>query len=316
MTRHVLIAALLLAAAGTLVLMEKPARVQANAAVPDTVPAEAVEALRQGRYLRASLILRDYLASSADSTPSALLVTARAEAGWGDWEMVERLLAGRDWLDSLSSGRGWYLLGRGQLELGRYEESGRSLARYLEVAEDLADHDRGLAELRRAAALRGAGQYEDALAAYDRARELMPQVGDWIMVYAAGAAADAGDTTAVRRRLAPAGADLARDWGWRLRVRAHTTAENPTEALILAEAAGENAALTANRRSEAWLRAGEIRLQRADSGGARAAFLRSMTLAPGGTGIEAARMLSELHGLSASDRLQIGRLYLRHGNAE
>lgn len=318
MRRYSVLTLLFLMVAGVLASVDRPAgRVSAaSAAEPDSVPAEALDALQQGRYLRASLILRDYLASAVDTTPGTLLLTAEAEAGWGDWEVVERLLAGRAWLDSVAAGQGWYLLGRSQLELGRWEESGRSLARYLEVAEDLGDHARGFGELRRAAALREAGKTEDALAAYDRAAELVPQIGDWVQVYAAGAAANAGDTAQVRERLARVGPELARDWGWRQRLRAHLNARDLPRALQLAESFAEDAALSANRRGEAWARVGEFRLQRGDSSGARAAFLRSMAVSPGGSGIEGARQLSGMKNLSPSDRLQIGRIYLRHGNAD
>ncbi len=196
MKRYVAIAALFLLAAASVLFVDRPEQVQANAAIPDTIPAEAVEALRQKRFLRASLILRDFLDAAVDTAPTTLLVMAQAEAGWGDWEMVERLLAGRPWLDSLSAGAGWYLLGRSQFELEQFEESGRSLDRYLEGTEDRVDRDRATAELRRAAALIGAGRYEDAVGAYDRALEQMPAIADWISVWAASAAAEAGATWA------------------------------------------------------------------------------------------------------------------------
>ena len=224
MKRSVAIAALLLLVAASVLFVDGPERVQANAAIPDTIPAEAVEALRQKRFLRASLILRDFLASAVDTAPATVLVMAQAEAGWGDWEAVERLLAGRPWLDSVSAGAGWYLLGRSQLELEQFEESGRSLGRYLEGMEDRVDRDRAMAELRRAAALGGAGRYEDALGAYDRALELMPGIADWISVWAASAAAEAGDTAQLSARLAPLDAALGRDWGWRIRFRGYENA--------------------------------------------------------------------------------------------
>jgi soluble lytic murein transglycosylase len=316
MTRHLALTTLFAAVAFSITLTDGADVVHATARGTDTIPERAVRALEQRRFLQASLILRDYLSAAPDTAPTTVLVTAEAEAGWGDWEMVERLLRGRPWLDSIASGRGWYLLGRSQLELGFWEESGSSLARYLELAADVGDRVRGLAELRRAGALREASKYDDALQAYDRARILLPQIEDWILVYSAGAAASTGDTAQVTQRLARVGAELARDWGWRLRVRGYINAKNHLGALMLAEAAAAESGMSANRRAEAWARAGEIRLLRGDSAGAREAFRRSMAIAPGGSGVEGARLLSTMQALTPNDRLQIGRVYLRNGNAD
>src|SRR5690606_29177277 len=123
------------------------------------------------------------------------------EAGWGGWDRVERLLAGQSWLDSVASGLGWNLLGRARSELGRFAESGDALGRYLAVAT-AGDRERGLVELRRGLALLGAGDAAEALSAFDRGRERIPELGDWAAVFAARAAAQMGDTAAVRARLA------------------------------------------------------------------------------------------------------------------
>lgn len=315
MIRNVAITALIVGAAGSLSLIDQLSDVEVPLPLPDSVPAEAVQALRDGRFLRASIIMREYLAGVADTTPAVALLAARAEAGRGDWSRVEGLLAGRGWLDDVDSGGGWYLLGRSQLELGRFEESGVSLARYLDRAGvDLAARDKGLALLRQAAALEGAERYGDALGVYDEAADLLPQIRDWILLRSAGAAASAGDTAQVNGRLARIDAEIGRDWGWRLRVRGHANARDAAGAVALAERFGADRALDANRRGEAWALAGEIRLANGDSAGARAAFLRSMAAAAGGSGAEGARLLSEMPSLSPTEQLQIGRVYLRHRN--
>ena len=76
------------------------------------VPEEALRALEQGRYWRASRILGEYLAAVPDPEPASILLAAQANAGWGDWAGVERLLSGRGWLDTVAGGFGWNLLGR------------------------------------------------------------------------------------------------------------------------------------------------------------------------------------------------------------
>lgn len=112
MIRNVAITALFIGAAGSLSLIDRLNDVEVTLQRPDSVPAEAVQALREGRSLRASIIMREYLAGAADTTPAVALLAARAEAGRGDWERVAGLLAGRGWLDDVASGDGWYQIGR------------------------------------------------------------------------------------------------------------------------------------------------------------------------------------------------------------
>lgn len=288
-----------------------PARGWAN---PDTVPAEAMQALRQGRYWRASNILRGYLAVAPDTSPASILLIAKADAGWGNWSAVERLLAGRDWLDSTDQGAGWDLLGRSRLALGRWTAGEHALSRYLEVAAEAGDKERGLAEARRARALVQSGEPAAAVAVYQQAAESLPYLGDWLAIFGADAAARAGDTASVHRLLAGTDPVLAREWGWRSKVRARTEAGD----LAGAQAAAESAANTlgeARRRAEAWTATGDLCLRRGDRDGARAAFRRAIAAAPQGlAALDAARSLLELGQLTPEDQLRVGRLYLQHGN--
>jgi soluble lytic murein transglycosylase len=289
-----------------------------HSAAPDpesSIPADAVAALREGRFLRASLILREYLSVQSDSTPSAILLAARAEAGWGDWERVHQLLAGRSWLDGVAAGDGWNLLGRSQIALQRWGEGSASLGRYLQVADTVGmEVDHGVVLLRRARALTEQRQYGAALTAYDDAAAHLPGIEDWVHVFAASAAASAGDTAAVRERLRHVDSTLAVEWSWRTLVRARRTAGDLAGAQSTAEQAA--AQLTSEtRRAAAWTMVGSIRETRGDRNGARAAYIRAMNVAQGSSAaIDAARSLSQMNGLSAEDQLLVGRVYLRHGN--
>src|SRR5690606_4792791 len=193
-----------------------------------------------------------------------ILLAAQAEAGWGAWARVDSLLTGRDWLDRVSGGYGWNLLGRSRLELELWGPGSEALGRYLAVAQDAGERERGMAEMRRASALRQAGDAAGAAAAYDRAAPLLPQLGDWIAVFAADALAMAGDTAGVRQRLERTDSALARDWGWRIRYRAHLKANDVPGAQRIAEAAA-HALDQASARAEAWTLAGQARLQRGDT---------------------------------------------------
>ncbi|MGH7506840.1 MAG: hypothetical protein ACRELX_14380, partial [Longimicrobiales bacterium] len=237
----------------------------ATPAVQSPVPPEALDAIENGRYLHASLILREYLATLSDTTHGTILLTAEAEAGWGDWERVELLLAGRPWLDSLASGFGWSLLGRSQLELGRYEEAGSSLSRYLEVSDGAGDRERGLAATRAADGYRELERYTAAIEAYDLAAALLPRIADWLGYEATGAAAAMGDTAETRRRMAELPADLASGWAWQLPIRAYREASDLADAETLAETVAEGNG-SAARRAEAWSLIGELRLLRGDTG--------------------------------------------------
>jgi soluble lytic murein transglycosylase len=279
------------------------------------IPPEAIAAVRDGRYMRASMIMREYMAAKNDSTPSAVLLAARAEAGWGDWERVRLLLEGRSWLDDESNGFGWSLLGRSQISLGRTEQGRASLARYLEHAEGSeAMHERGVAALHHADVLAAQGEHAKAVTGYDNAAKLLPLIEDWISLFAASAAATAGDTAQVRARFSGADSSDAMEWGWRAWVRAFEKAGDDARAIAAAERAATSLG-TASRRAAAWTLLAGMRADRNDVSGARVAFNRAMSIAPASpSAIESARQLSELYRLSPAEQLAVGRIYLRAGN--
>lgn len=190
------------------------------------------------------------------------------------------------------------------------------LGRLLAMDTSTSARDLGTAELKRGLALWQGGDTRGAVGAFERTVEIFPQFGDWARALGAGAAAQAGDTATARRLLAAAGPVLAQEWGWRDLVRAHRAAGDTVGAARLA---GEAAGLLQDpaRRAEAWKVLGEIRLQRGDTAGAVAAFRRAPDEAPySAHAVDAARALGDLPGLTPADRLEIGRLYLRHGNFE
>ena len=290
------------------------ARPDEESAAVDEIPENVVEALRRGRYWRASRILHQHLATARDTSPRTLLLVAQADAGWGDWESVHRLLANRPWLDTVSGGYGWKLLGRSLLESGRWEEGDAAHEHYLRFASGADARERGLTEIRRGIALAESGHDVDAIEAYDAALEHLPGLGDWIGLWAAESAANAGDTAAVRRRLAAIDPALARDRGWLATVRAARAARDPDGALRFAERAAGYLG-SASDRATAWRIAGDIRLARGEEVAARDAYTRAIEASIGSSAaVDAARQLSGMNGLTARDRLRIGRVFIRHGN--
>ncbi len=277
------------------------------------IPQVVRDAAKQGRYWRASRLLAAHLHAAADTSPATLLVASELNAGWGDWPSVARLLEGRAWLDSVGGGRGWALLARAKLRDGRSAQAVDALTRYLAVATP-GDSALGVAELRRALALEDAGETERALSAFDSASAAVPWFGDWIALFAARVAAEAGDTAEVARRLTHVSRWLDRDRGWRIRFEAATKAEDPMLAREVALAAARNAD-QGDERADAWARLGRLRLEGGDSTRAGEAFRSAMDAAPGAAAaVEAARGLSGL-APSQDDWRMIGEIYLRHGFA-
>lgn len=278
------------------------------------VPEEALVALQQGRHYRAYRILETHLGSIPDTTPAEVLLTARAAAGWKDWPRVVELLRGPGWLDAENSGEGWWLIGRAHEATGRLEDAANAYARYVHVAGEATGRDVGLAWIRRGEVLRRIERVPDALESYDRAAALLPDIAPWIAFSAAEAVAAAGDTAELSRRLARVEPQIAQEWGWALRVDAIRNAGDPIRARAVARSAAESLR-SSTRRAQAWGTVAELAMEAGETDAARDAWRQAMNAAPGAVaGVDAARNLSELGGLSPTDRLEIGRVYLRHGN--
>jgi soluble lytic murein transglycosylase len=190
----------------------------------------------------------------------------------------------------------------------------RDLAYYLDIEITPAQREKGLAELKRAVTQAESRQNSTALQSFDRAAALLPNLGDWVSLFAASVAASAGDTAEVARRLQRVDSSLLAEWAWRTQVRAFRNAHDAAGALRIADAAARLPG-GPRRRSEAWRVQGEIFLQRADTAAAAQAFSHAIDAWPySDAALEAARLLSQLRGLHPEHHLRIGRTYLRYGN--
>src|SRR5207249_3892204 len=65
---------------------------------------------------RATVVLAPVLRDPKQRTPAALLLAARAAAGWQGWVEVDRLLAREPWIDSAFGGEARELLARAALD--------------------------------------------------------------------------------------------------------------------------------------------------------------------------------------------------------
>lgn len=178
------------------------------------------------------------------------------------------------------------------------------------VAQDTTPRGRGLAMLARADQHATSGRADAALAAYDSAAALLPGIERWIALRAAEAAATAGDTLEVKRRLEAAGSTLVNRSGRTIRVRALEEAGAIVDAIEEAKAIA--AATNGATKAAALTTVGRLRLLRGDTARAMSAFREAIDASSGS--VDAARMLSDLPGITTDDQLTIGRVYLRAGN--
>ncbi|MEX2178565.1 MAG: hypothetical protein WD801_07630, partial [Gemmatimonadaceae bacterium] len=154
---------------------------------PD-VRAAQVE-LAEGRAWAATKHVAPALRTSERRTPEAVLVAARAAAGWRGWTMVNALLAYEPWLDSLFHGEGRELLARSALERGDGTTAREHAEAALAVRSDPGSHAFRQALLARA--LDRLDARDSAAAGYRRAAEGLPLPREWLLLRAAGNTADA-----------------------------------------------------------------------------------------------------------------------------
>lgn len=250
------------------------------------LPASVRESAQRGRHARASRILGEYLAVPRDTTAGAGLLTSHRRTPWK-------------------------LAGAGADHLGSSLD-GDDFERYLSLG-DVDSTDVGLGYMRRGLVLGAAGRTADALEAFDRAGGALPWMADWANFFAAEAAAAAGDTAEVRRRLAAAGPGLTSRRGWRLRLEGARRAGDLMGARRAALDAARNATSAATRGA-AWVYLGDLRLMAGETARAREAYRSAMEGSPGSvTAVDAARGLSRASPTPGEWRM-IGSVYLRHGN--
>jgi soluble lytic murein transglycosylase len=176
-------------AAGFLLCLVPPLASQGTTPSPDTLVREATALLEAGRPWRATQTIAPLLDSADTRTPATVLLAARAAAGWQGWATVSRLLSGQIWLDREQAGAGRALLARAAVE--RADPSARAHA-LLALRSTPPDRERGIRLLTLARALDRADELDSAAAAYRRAADLLPEVGDWLRLRAAGVTADSG----------------------------------------------------------------------------------------------------------------------------
>lgn len=202
--RHRLASLLLL-----LLLSVVPLRLPAQGASLDSVDA----AIRAGASWHATTLLRPLLGTAESRTPEALLLAARAAAGWQGWSTVERLLADAPWLDTRFDRTGRRLLAEAALAAGRGEDAIAHARRALAGGTDgLNDDDAARRWVVLARAHERLGAWDSASTAYVRAAAHAPRISDWLALRAAGASRDSIQRARLYRAITTPAARARVDW--------------------------------------------------------------------------------------------------------
>jgi soluble lytic murein transglycosylase len=270
------------------------------------VPEAVTSFMRDGRSWRAARAMRAYLERSGDTRPDALLLAARAEAGWGGWERVSALLEGKEWLGRERGGEGWYWLARAREEDGQLEPAMKAYDGFLSASRDAAGRERRMvAQLRQGLILLRMGKQKEGAERLVAVRAHAPEIGSRLDVLAAEALATSGDTAGVRKLTADG---LEGSLVRRGRV-----------ALVTAyDSAGDAAGARAEARAAGLLLdAARLSLELGDTAAARA-DLRAVLRNPASAGV-AGRAAAELDGLGAleaGERLRVARALAASGRGE
>jgi soluble lytic murein transglycosylase len=163
-----------------------PDLVRAIAQDADLRAAEA--AIDQGHPWRATQLMAPVLRDPRRRRPAALLVAARAAAGWDGWAEVDRLLAGARWIDTDFGGAGRELLTRSALERGADTAALTQASLALRDATD--NRLRAIRLVFLARALERNNEFDSAAVLYGRAGETLRPVREWLLLRAAGNESD------------------------------------------------------------------------------------------------------------------------------
>jgi len=185
------------------------------------------------------------------------------------------------------------------------------LTRYL-VAAARANDAIDVSVLRRGLVFGRDGKHAEAAAAFARAAKEMPGLADWAYILAAEAASRMGDTALVRAHLAATEPALARDWGWRARVRALRVAGDTTAALAAARAATRSIS-DSTRLAAAHLFVAEIFLGSGDTVRAVASLREVLRRPASAAGLDAAQRMRGLRTSDPTDAYNVAQAFLRHG---
>ena len=260
--------------------------VRSSASLPDPVyaPDPTVDSARAefeaGRYWHASQILRKLGSDGAVLTPPDLLLLARADAGWKNWDDVLAGLEGADWLDGTGGGEGRLLLARALEAAERWDESAQQYERFRSAGTIASETP--WAASREAQVAARAGLWAPTLSALEVAGRYSPELAKWTVLQLARNSLEQGDGEQTLRILPLMRGDSAiAELAWDLEARAWLVAGDTASALErYAELVSGD--LRAAQRGEAMEAIGALAEVGGDLVAARAAYEASLDAYPQG----------------------------------
>ena len=163
----------------------------------DLVKAEA--AINAGHPWRATQVVAPVLRDPQRKTPAALLVAARAAAGWGGWAEVDKLLGAAPWVDTAFDAEGRELLVRAALERDLDTIAMRHASAL--VKDSGTGETKAVRSVLFARALERNNYFDGAATAYASAAEQLRAVRDWLLLRSAGNESDSAKRSAVYARV-------------------------------------------------------------------------------------------------------------------
>ena len=158
----------------------------------------ADSALAANQPWRATLLLNPILATPATRTPDAVMLAARAAAAWEGWPTVRRLLEHETWLDTQFDRLGRRLLAEADLaEFRNAQAVVDASAAAVAPGADRQREEQGRRLVLLARAYDRLDQLDSAAMVYRRAVGLLPDLGDWLTLRAAGVTRDSAQRAAM-----------------------------------------------------------------------------------------------------------------------
>jgi soluble lytic murein transglycosylase len=276
----------------------------------DEMPVQARGFLATDRPWRAARVMRIYLDRVREAPDDYRVLAARAEAGWGNWPAVLRLLDGVAALDTYDNGLGLYLLGRGRDAAGDAAGAVEAYRQFLTLSPPAGElqPERSAARLRLGLAMLRAGDREAARPELAQAARELGTASTWLGLLEADALAQAGDTAAVRQQVARYDGGVMGLRAWRARFEAALRAGDLAAARRTANQA-RAWAQTDGTRAEFLAGAGRVAIQMGDVEAGRAALRGAIDLAPASPPARDAAALLQEGAMTPADHLAVARVH-------
>ena len=260
-----------------------------------------------GRYWHASQILRESGTDGALPTPSEVLLLARADAGWNNWEGVLAELEEAAWLDGIGGGEGRLLLARALEAAERWDEALQHYQRFRSTGA--IANESPWAASREAQVAARAGLWVPMLGALEAAGRRSPELSKWTVLRLARNSLESGDAEQALRILPMIRGDSAiAELAWDLEPRAWLVAGDTARALDR-YAALLQGDLRAAQRGEAMEAIGALAAVSGDDQAARAAYEASLDAYPrGASAVRAAWGVLRTGTVDAEQALRSARI--------